>query len=793
MRRTTGRSRSRSAAAGDDPHRLGRDRRDHLVHEHVEPDGHGRRRAARAERRGARAGGRADRQDVARAGVEGRHRVPRGGRPDGAARGARVRAGGLRLHDLHRQLRPARRAGRAGDRGQRPRRRGGPVGQPQLRGPDPSAGAGQLPRLAAARRRVRARRPRRHRPDDASRSAPARTARPSSSPTSGRAPRRSARSSRDSIDPELFRRTYAVVFEGDDRWRALPIPSGDRYAWDAARRTSPSRRSSRASASRPAPCPDIDDARVLAVLGDSVTTDHISPAGSIAPSSPAGQWLQEHGVGPLEFNSYGARRGHHEVMMRGTFAQHPAAQPRSSREGGAVHGPPAGRRAAVHLRRRDALPGRGRAARRHRRARVRLRLVARLGGQGHGAARRPGGHRRELRADPPIEPRRDGRPAAPVPAGRQRRVARADGPRVVHDPRPRRRASAPRQRRDRRRRATSDGDASGGSRRSPGSTARSTSSTTEQGGILPAVLRRLADGPDRRWTPRPRRSGAGSATGLSLVRRRRVGPAAVGRPADGGRRAPSSAPRTRSAWWRSPSSPTATSCSRTCPGTGKTLLARAIARGARPPDGPRSRARPTCCRPTSPASSLFEGGGAPLRRGPRVHEHPPRRRDQPGDAADAVRAARGDAGAPGLDRGDDPPAARTRSSSSRPRTRSSSRARSRCPQAQLDRFLLRAGSAIRTRTGERRDRPPPPGDAEPLERDRARDRRRERLLALRDQVRRVRVGDEVEAYVVALVRATAEHAGHRARRRARGRRSRCTASRRRRRSSRAERSSCRTT
>jgi aconitate hydratase len=123
----------------------------------------------------------------------------------------------------------------------------------------------------------------------------------------------------EAIDPELFRRTYATVFEGDDRWRALPIPSGDRYEWvddssyiakppffDGMTLTAPAVR-------------DIAGARVLAVLGDSVTTDHISPAGSIAPWSPAGQWLQEHGVGPLEFNSYGARRGHHEVLMRGTF------------------------------------------------------------------------------------------------------------------------------------------------------------------------------------------------------------------------------------------------------------------------------------------------------------------------------------------------------------------------------------------------------------------------------------------------------------------------------------------
>jgi aconitate hydratase len=122
-----------------------------------------------------------------------------------------------------------------------------------------------------------------------------------------------------SIDPELFRRTYAVVFEGDDRWRALPIPAGDRYAWDPSSTyiaKPPFFEGLRATA--PA-LVDIVDARVLVVLGDSVTTDHISPAGSIATWSPAGAWLQEHGVGPLEFNSYGARRGHHEVMVRGTF------------------------------------------------------------------------------------------------------------------------------------------------------------------------------------------------------------------------------------------------------------------------------------------------------------------------------------------------------------------------------------------------------------------------------------------------------------------------------------------
>ncbi len=123
----------------------------------------------------------------------------------------------------------------------------------------------------------------------------------------------------DSIDPELFRRTYATVFEGDDRWRALPIPSGDRYAWEDDSTYIAKPPFFDGLGLTPVPVGDIDGLRVLAVLGDSVTTDHISPAGSIAQWSPAGQWLQAHGVGPLEFNSYGARRGHHEVMMRGTF------------------------------------------------------------------------------------------------------------------------------------------------------------------------------------------------------------------------------------------------------------------------------------------------------------------------------------------------------------------------------------------------------------------------------------------------------------------------------------------
>ncbi|MBI2764187.1 MAG: aconitate hydratase AcnA [Chloroflexi bacterium] len=124
----------------------------------------------------------------------------------------------------------------------------------------------------------------------------------------------------DSIDPALFRRVYATVFEGDERWKALPIPDGDRYAWDPASTYIARPPFFEGMTREPAPVAPIVGARALAVLGDSVTTDHISPAGSIAAVSPAGQWLQDHGVGPLEFNSYGSRRGQHDVMIRGTFA-----------------------------------------------------------------------------------------------------------------------------------------------------------------------------------------------------------------------------------------------------------------------------------------------------------------------------------------------------------------------------------------------------------------------------------------------------------------------------------------
>jgi aconitate hydratase len=122
------------------------------------------------------------------------------------------------------------------------------------------------------------------------------------------------------VSGDVFRRNYASVFDGDERWRTLPVPEGDRYDWDPGSTYVARPPFFDGLADGPADPSDISGARALAVLGDSVTTDHISPAGSIARASPAGEWLVAKGVEPRDFNSYGSRRGHHEVMMRGTFA-----------------------------------------------------------------------------------------------------------------------------------------------------------------------------------------------------------------------------------------------------------------------------------------------------------------------------------------------------------------------------------------------------------------------------------------------------------------------------------------
>jgi aconitate hydratase len=152
------------------------------------------------------------------------------------------------------------------------------------------------------------------------------------------------------VGAELYRVVYDEIDRGDEEWAALPVPEGGRYAWDPAStyvRRPPYFDGMRLHA--PAAVPDIFGARVLAMLGDSVTTDHISPAGSIRADSPAGRYLIERGVAPADFNSYGARRGNHEVMIRGTFASvriRNALVP--GREGGVTRHLPSGEVVPIH-------------------------------------------------------------------------------------------------------------------------------------------------------------------------------------------------------------------------------------------------------------------------------------------------------------------------------------------------------------------------------------------------------------------------------------------------------------
>src|SRR5438034_667408 len=125
---------------------------------------------------------------------------------------------------------------------------------------------------------------------------------------------------RSAIKAGMFHKQYGVVFEGDERWKSLPVPAGERFAWEPDSTYVRRPPYFDGMPDTPPPVADIRGARVLCLLGDSITTDHISPAGSIRKTHPAGQYLIAHGVEPKDFNSYGARRGNHEVMVRGTFA-----------------------------------------------------------------------------------------------------------------------------------------------------------------------------------------------------------------------------------------------------------------------------------------------------------------------------------------------------------------------------------------------------------------------------------------------------------------------------------------
>ena len=123
-----------------------------------------------------------------------------------------------------------------------------------------------------------------------------------------------------SISSEMFKKDYATVFDGDHRWKSLDTPTGKTFEWDAQSTYVRKPPYFDGMPAKPKPVTDIAGARVLAILGDSVTTDHISPAGNIKADSPAGKYLEAHGVARADFNSYGSRRGNHEVMIRGTFA-----------------------------------------------------------------------------------------------------------------------------------------------------------------------------------------------------------------------------------------------------------------------------------------------------------------------------------------------------------------------------------------------------------------------------------------------------------------------------------------
>jgi aconitate hydratase len=276
---------------------------------------------------------------------------------------------------------PGGRADRAGDQGQQPGGGGGPVGQSQLRGPHPPVGGGQLSGLAAAGGRLRAGRHDGHRLRSATRSARAPAARTSSCATSGRpAGGRAAHKAglKDEIVPHPLRRRL----QGTEEWRKLQIPSGMLFKWDDT--STYIRRPpyfDGMSAEPPGMATSAARARWPCSATRSPPTTSRRPDRSRRPA-PAAKYLGEHGVAPADFNQYGARRGNHEVMVRGTFANIRLRNLLVPGVEGRRHGAPARRRADGDLRRGDALRRGEGPADRHRRQGVRHRLVARLGGQG---------------------------------------------------------------------------------------------------------------------------------------------------------------------------------------------------------------------------------------------------------------------------------------------------------------------------------------------------------------------------------------------------------------------------
>ncbi len=425
-RRRRAGSRGDDGNAGTDHARLGRDRGDHELHQYFEPFGDGRGGPAGQEGRRERAEDQALGQGQPGPRLEGRHRLPPRRRARQVPRPAPLQPGRLRLHDLHRQLGAAAPGRQRGDPGTRPGRGRRPLsGNRNFEGrinPDVRANYLASPPLVVAYALAGTM-------DIDLQNEPLGTDR-QGRPVFLKDIWPSQREIQDtilkSVRSEMFQTKYAEVFEGDERWSTLPVPQGDLYEWDPKSTYVKNPPYFLDMTVEPPPVAPIAKARVLAVLGDSITTDHISPAGSIKPDSPAGRYLIEHGVSVADFNSYGARRGNDEVMVRGTFANIRLRNRLApGTEGGWTRHLPDGEQMTIFDASRryhgggnslDRAGGQG----------IWLGLVARLGGQGAAAAGHPGRHRRELRADPPVQPGRHGDPAAPVQARRDRPKPRPD-------------------------------------------------------------------------------------------------------------------------------------------------------------------------------------------------------------------------------------------------------------------------------------------------------------------------------------------------------------------------------
>ncbi len=238
---------------------------------------------------------------------------------------------------------------------------------------------------------------------------------------------------RDSVTSEMYSKEYANVFEGDAHWKSMPVPEGDLYKWDPKSTYIKQPPFFENMPKTPPALADIHGARVLAILGDSVTTDHISPAGSIPVDSPAGKYLIANGVKPHEFNSYGARRGNHEVMMRGTFREYTIAQSTRSWNGRLLDALSAGQRKDDDLRCRGEISRSGSATRRTCGQRVRLGVIPRLGSQRDAIAWRACRDRGELRAHSSQQFGRHGRATTGIQGWRKSRDSRIDGTRSLRD------------------------------------------------------------------------------------------------------------------------------------------------------------------------------------------------------------------------------------------------------------------------------------------------------------------------------------------------------------------------